>query len=108
MKVIKRELLLCLAVSAFVFVCALAWGNPFLANVTTAATHAPQVEFAVFKGTVLRNGEQFILRDGSGQIYRLDDSAHLQSFENKTVSINGRLDTGSRTIHVEQIVSATV
>jgi hypothetical protein len=109
MKIIKRELLLCLAVSAFAFVCALTWGNPFLANISSAAaaTHSQQTHSAEFKGTVLRDGEQFLLRDAAGQIYHLDDPARVQSFEDKAVSITGRLDSNTKTIHVER-VEATV
>jgi Protein of unknown function (DUF5818) len=110
MKIIKRELLLCLIVSAFVFVCALTWRSPFLANVSTAvaAAHSQQAQrSSEFKGTVLRDGEQYLLLDAEGRIYHLDDSAHVQSFEGKAVSITGSLDSSTRTIRVER-VEATV
>ncbi len=32
MQMIKRELYLCVSVTALVFVCALAWGSPFIGN----------------------------------------------------------------------------
>lgn len=32
MKMIKRELYLCVSVTVLVFVCALAWGSPFIGN----------------------------------------------------------------------------
>jgi hypothetical protein len=108
MKIIKRELLLCLIVSAFVFVCALTWRNQFLSNFSTtvAAAHSQQAH-SEFKGTVLRDGEQYLLLDAAGRIYHLDDSAHVQSFEGKAVSITGQLDSNTRTIRVER-VEATV
>lgn len=114
MKMIKRELLLCLTLTACVFVCALAWGSPFLSigsgsgsgSGMTAAQQ--QTQTALFKGTVLRNGEQFLLSDASGQILRLDDPQRVQDFEGKTVAITGRLDQQKNMIHVERIESATV
>ncbi|HEY1766883.1 MAG TPA: DUF5818 domain-containing protein [Terracidiphilus sp.] len=101
-----RDLLLGIAASAFVFVCALAWGGPFLSTVANAAPTQTQGQHATFTGTVMRNGEQFVLRDTSGQIYRLDDPRHAQPFEGKAVKITGSLDAEAHLIHVERIESA--
>lgn len=108
MKMIKRELVLCLTLTAFVFVCALAWGSPFLSIGSGSGTaHAQQqAQSALFKGTVLRNGEQFLLRNGSGQIFRLDGAQPVQPFEGKAVTVTGRLDEQKNTIHIERIDSA--
>lgn len=119
MKLIKRDLILCIAFTAFVFVCALAWGSPFIGNfagsgATPAQAQAQPVsaqssaQSSVFRGTVVRNGEQFMLRDGSGQVFRLDNPEQAQSFEGKDVTITGSLDLGSRLIHVDRIESVTV
>jgi len=110
MNLIKRDLLLCLALTALVFVCALAWGNPFLADrsAEAATTHSQQRQSAMFKGTVLNNGDRFLLRDSSGQVLRLDDPAYVRPFEGKAVTITGTLDAGATTIHVERIVAATL
>jgi uncharacterized protein YdeI (BOF family) len=56
-----------------------------------------------FTGIVMKNGEQYVLRDSSGSVYKLDDSSRAQSFEGKTVKITGRLDADSKTIHVDAI-----
>jgi hypothetical protein len=103
-----RDLFLGMAMSVFVFVCALAWGGPFLATPTPnpAAQAASRVQQTIFRGTVLRDGAQFLLRQASGQIYRLDDENHAQLFEGRTVTVNGTLDSGSELIHVERIVPA--
>jgi hypothetical protein len=101
-----RDLFLGIAASAFVFVCALAWGGPFLSTASNAATAHVQAQHATFTGTVMRNGEQFVLRETSGQIYRLDDPRHAQSFEGKAVKVTGSLDTEAHLIHVERIESA--
>lgn len=56
-----------------------------------------------FTGTIMKNGEQWVLRDSSGNVYKLDDSSRAQAFEGKTVKVTGRLDADSKTIHVDTI-----
>jgi hypothetical protein len=56
-----------------------------------------------FTGTVMKNGEQYVLRDSSGNTYRLDDSPRAQAFEGKTVKVWGRLGADSKTILVDKI-----
>jgi hypothetical protein len=106
---LKREVILGAALSAFVFVCALAWGSPFVAPTASAAPVQvqSQSQTATFSGTIQRNGEQFVLREASGQIYRLDDPKDAQTFENRAVTVTGRLDFGAKMIHVERIAPAT-
>jgi uncharacterized protein YdeI (BOF family) len=58
---------------------------------------------STFTGTIMKNGEQWVLRDSSGNVYKLDDSSRAQSFEGKTVKVTGRLDADSKTIHVDTI-----
>ena len=58
---------------------------------------------ATFSGTVVKDGEQYVLRDSSGSIYKLDDSSRAQAFEGKTVKVTGRLDANSKMIHVDSI-----
>lgn len=56
-----------------------------------------------FTGTIVKDGEQYILRDSSGSVYKLDDASRAQSFEGKTVKVTGRLDRDSKIIHVDSI-----
>ncbi len=109
MKTITRELFLCLTLTAFVFVCALTLGSPFLSAGSTSgsAFARQQTESALFSGTVVRNGEQFLLRDASGQSFLLADTEQAEFFEGKAVTVTGRLDA-QRTIHVERIDSPAV
>lgn len=58
---------------------------------------------ATFTGTVVKDGEQYVLRDSSGSVYKLDDSSRAQAFEGKTVKVTGRLDPNSKMIHVDSI-----
>lgn len=110
---IKHELTLALLVSAFVFVCALAWGHPFIGGSATGSeaaaaavatqTQPGQAQSVIFAGTIQRNGEQFFLREESGQIYRLDSSRLAQPYEGQSVKVTGKLDNDARLIHVEHI-----
>ena len=111
---IKHDLTLALLVSAFVFVCALAWGHPFIGSGSDAAAAGAavqaqqnQAQSAIFAGTVQRNGEQFFLREESGQIYRLDSARLAQPYEGQSVKVTGKLDTQARLIHVEHIEPVT-
>jgi uncharacterized protein YdeI (BOF family) len=61
---------------------------------------------ATFTGTVVKNGEQYMLRDSTGQIYGLDDSDKAKQFEGKTVKVTGQLDAQAKVIHVQDIQSA--
>lgn len=103
-----RDLLFGIAVSTFVFLCALAWGSPFISTASFGESmligHST-ARSAALSGTVVRDGSQFMLRDQAGQVYRLDDSGQAQSFEGKSVKVTGFLDSEARLIHVEQIES---
>ena len=59
-----------------------------------------------FTGTVVKNGEQYVLRDSSGQIFGLDDSGKAKPFEGKSVKVTGQLDEQAKVIHVEDIQAA--
>jgi uncharacterized protein YdeI (BOF family) len=56
-----------------------------------------------FIGTVVKDGDQYELRDATGSVYKLDDSSRAQAFEGKTVKVSGRLDPNSKMIHVDSI-----
>jgi uncharacterized protein YdeI (BOF family) len=62
-----------------------------------------QAQTATFTGTVVKNGDQFALRDSSGAVYTLDDSQRAKPFEGKTVKVTGQLDEQAKVIHLESI-----
>jgi uncharacterized protein YdeI (BOF family) len=62
-----------------------------------------QSKATTFTGTIVKDGENYVLRDSSGGIYKLDDSTRAQSFEGKTVKVTGKLDADSKMIHVDNI-----
>ena len=62
-----------------------------------------QATSTTFTGTIMKNGEQYLLKDSSGTIYKLDDSSRASTFEGKSVKVTGKLDTDAKLIHVEAI-----
>ena len=62
-----------------------------------------QAKATTFTGTIVKDGENYVLRDSSGGIYKLDDSSRAQTFEGKTVKVTGKLDADSKMIHVDSI-----
>ena len=60
-------------------------------------------EAKIFTGTVLKSGSQYVLRDSSGQVYKLDDSESAKPYEGKAVKVTGKLDEQAMLIHVQSI-----
>ena len=96
-----------------------AWGTPFAgiggpAALVRALVQAQQDQPAqepakstTFTGTVVRDGEQFVLRDSAGAVFKLDDTVRAQPFEGKAVKVTGRLDAEAKLIHVDSIEAAS-
>ncbi|MGC1461737.1 MAG: DUF5818 domain-containing protein [Terracidiphilus sp.] len=139
MQSIKRDLSVGLSICALLFVCALAWGSPFVAasSGSNAAKTQEQPQQAqplqeaqpqqqpdqaqpqpqpdqgqaqpnqapakTFTGTVLKKGSQYLLRDTSGQVFKLDDSESAKPYEGKAVKVVGQLDEQAMMIHVQSI-----
>jgi uncharacterized protein YdeI (BOF family) len=110
----KRNLIDILALGAMVLAFAVAWGSPFVgASSDPAQTQdealsqqqpiEAQAKSATFTGTIVRNGEQYVLRDSSGAVLGLDNSEKAKPFEGKTVKVTGQLDEQAKVIHVENI-----
>jgi uncharacterized protein YdeI (BOF family) len=120
MKSIRIHALLGLSSCALLLASAQAWGTnprsatpmPVIQEPQAPPSQAPPDQTmpnpdssrtSTFTGTIVKDGEQYVLRDSSGSIYKLDDSARAQAFEGKTVKVTGRLDTNSKIIHVDTI-----
>jgi hypothetical protein len=132
MQSLKRDLSFGLSLSTFVFVCALAWGSPFIRPAQAQEHQPPQAPppqtqpdqppqaqpdrpnppegkapTKTFSGTVVKAGEAYVLRDGAGKIFKLDDSESARPFEGKAVKVTGQLDEQAMLIHVESIEGTT-
>ena len=121
MQFIKRDLSIGLAASTLVFACALAFGSPFVgAGSGSKASPAqdqtqpePQPDQGqaqpqksdskTFTGTVLKSGSQYVLRDSSGQVFKLDDAESAKPYEGKAVKVTGQLDEQAMLIHMQSI-----
>jgi len=113
MRSLKRNLIGLTVICAMVLAFALAWGgHPGTVGSVRAQDQAqPQQQpdqghakaASTFTGTIIKNGEQYMLRDSSGQIYGLDDSSKAQPFEGKTVKVTGQFDAQAKVIHEENI-----
>jgi uncharacterized protein YdeI (BOF family) len=107
MKSILRSLTL--GCFAAVLACSLAWGLPragFSTSMPQAQDQQQPAQSQTFTGTITKAGDSYVLRDSSGTVYKLDDSSKAQSFEGKQVKVTGKLDTDSKTIHVDSIEGA--
>ena len=122
MKSIKLQTLLGISTCALLLAGATAWGATDRSNAATpmpviqepqsppsqaqpdqATPNQDSAKATTFTGTIMKDGEQWVLRDSSGGVYKLDDSTRAQAFEGKTVKVTGRLDASSKMIHVDTI-----
>ena len=124
MKLIKLTMI-GVSASALILASAQAWASSTVANAATpmpviqepqappsqakpdqAQPNPDSARSSTFTGIVMKDGEQYVLRDSSGSVYKLDDSSRAQSFEGKTVKVTGQLDPNSKLIHVDTIEAA--
>ncbi len=114
MRSMKHNLFDLSVLGAMALAFALAWGSPFSSTSAALAQdqaqpqqqpNQSQAKSATFTGTVVKNGDQFALRDSSGAVYTLDDTDRAKPFEGKTVKVTGQLDEQAKVIHVESIES---
>ena len=133
MRSLKRNVFDLSVLGALTFAFALVWGSPFVGTSPAFAQDQAQpqqqpgqtqpaqpdqtqpqqpqpdqnqAQTATFTGTVVKNGDQFALRDSSGAVYTLDDSQRAKPFEGKTVKVTGQLDEQAKVIHVDSIQGA--
>ena len=107
MKMLKREIYLFFSATAFVVLCAWAWGGPFVASATSPAAVEAQAQptqgASAWAGTVQRDGNQLVFRAATGQVYRLDRPQEAQAFAGQPVTLTGDLDAHSGMVHVRGI-----
>jgi hypothetical protein len=59
-----------------------------------------------FAGTIMKSGNQYVLKTADNVTYQLDDQARAQKYEGKQVQVTGSLDETSGTIRVEEMKAA--
>jgi hypothetical protein len=60
-----------------------------------------------FTGTIMKSGDNYVLKTADNMTYQLDDQARAKQFEGKQVQVTGSLDSSSQTIKVQDIKSAS-
>lgn len=61
------------------------------------------VPASVFHGTIARDGSDFVFRDQSGKVYRLDAPEKAKPYVGKTVKVTGQVEKNANLIHVQHI-----
>jgi hypothetical protein len=67
----------------------------------------PQASKQSISGIIVRQGEKYVLKAGDNTTYQLDDQEKARRYQDKQVTVVGRLDAGSSTFHVESIELAS-
>jgi hypothetical protein len=92
-----------LSLAGFItFFCLIA--SPIQTAVLATPESQTQPQAETFFGTILRNGDNFVLSDSATKSkYRLDSPQMASRYEGITVKVTGTLDTANNLIHVEAI-----
>jgi hypothetical protein len=81
--------------------------NPMMGRAPTpypSVHQKPDTQSKMFSGTILKNGDRYVLTDaGTKTSYVLDDAQKASPYEGKKVKVTGTVDVASNTIHVETI-----
>jgi uncharacterized protein YdeI (BOF family) len=67
----------------------------------------PAAVAVVVTGTIVKSGDNFVLRDTSGTVYQLDAQEKAQPYEGKSVRVTGKLEAETKLLHVEAIEELT-
>ncbi len=66
-----------------------------------AADPQPQAQQGqIFKGTIVKAGDKWVLQDANGKSYDLDNQSLAKQYEGKSVRVQGTLDADGKTIHM--------
>jgi hypothetical protein len=65
-----------------------------------------QTRTGTFAGTIFRDGVDYVLKNPTGTVYKLDNANRARPFEGKAVTVTGELDERAAVLYVESIQSA--
>jgi len=80
--------------------------SPMMGRAATPPVSAqqPETQSKIFSGTIVKNGDTYVLSDaGTKTSYVLDDAQKASPYEGKKVKVTGTVDAAHNTIHVETI-----
>lgn len=66
------------------------------AKAGSAAGAAAPSESQTFSGTVVKQGDKYVLKDDSGKTYDIDHQSDVAKFEGKRVRVQGTLDANGK------------
>jgi Flp pilus assembly protein CpaB len=66
-----------------------------------------QAKSVVVTGTIVKVGEDLVLKDATGKTWRLDAPEKASPFEGKAVKVTGKMDEQANLLHVESIEGAS-
>jgi hypothetical protein len=56
-----------------------------------------------FTGKIVKDGDKYVLKVASNTTYELQDQGDVEQYENQSVRVGGKLETGTNTILVVKI-----
>jgi hypothetical protein len=68
-----------------------------------APSQAPSPAAQTFTGTIVKDGDKYILKAAGTTVYQLDDQERARQYEGKQVKIAGTLDASGTSLHVSSI-----
>ncbi|MBV8050308.1 MAG: hypothetical protein JOZ80_03920, partial [Acidobacteriaceae bacterium] len=54
-----------------------------------------------FTGTVVQQGDKYVLQSENGTVYDIDHQDQVKKFEGKRVRVHGTLDASGKVIHIQ-------
>jgi predicted lipid-binding transport protein (Tim44 family) len=66
----------------------------------TSMSQQPAQSQQIFVGKIAKSKGDLVFKDDAGTVYKLDNLDQAKDFVGKTVTVTGRLDTATNTIHV--------
>jgi hypothetical protein len=70
----------------------------------SSQTSAQQNNAKEFTGTIVKEGDNMMLKDSaSSTSYKVDDASKVKEYVGKQVKVTGTLDSSTNTIHVDSI-----
>jgi hypothetical protein len=73
-------------------------GQPPAGHSSSDAQAQPSDDGQMFRGTVAKSGDKFVLRHASGKIYEVDRPKELKQCEGQQVRVRDTLDPDEKTI----------
>jgi Protein of unknown function (DUF5818) len=79
-------------------------GRPAKPQADSQTATQPQQDAArSLSGTIVKNGDQFVLTTPENVNFQLDDQVRAKNYQGKQVKVTGTVDSTARKIHVQKI-----